>query len=176
MQRNLPYIKLRLPISIAGEFTMNTKIIVSFFAISSLLLASCAGQSLNKQTGGTALGGILGGIAGAQVGKGKGRTAATIIGAIAGALIGGSIGSSMDAMDLQQANQVLEEKPDGQKVAWTNPNTNNEYEVTPTKTYETNQGVCRDYETVAVIEGQRQVLYGKACRQPDGSWKSAGNN
>jgi surface antigen len=154
---------------------MNTKIIVSFFAISSLLLSSCVTPPPTKQTGGAVLGGVLGGIAGAQVGKGKGRTVATIVGALAGALLGGSIGSSMDAVDLQQANQALEERPDGQKVAWTNPNTNNEYEVTPTRTYETNQGVCRDYETVAMIEGQRQVLYGKACRQPDGSWKSVGN-
>lgn len=154
---------------------MKIKLIVTFFIISSLWLSSCAAPPPTKQTGGAVLGGVLGGIAGAQVGKGKGRTAATIIGALAGALIGGSIGTTMDAMDMQQANQALEERPDGQKVAWKNPNTNNEYEVTPTRTYETRDGVCRDYETVAVIEGQRQVLYGKACRQPDGSWKSVGN-
>ncbi|OQW92117.1 MAG: hypothetical protein BWK78_02630, partial [Thiotrichaceae bacterium IS1] len=32
-------------------------------------------------------------------------------------------------------------------------------------------GDCRDYETIAVIEGQRESLWGKACRQNDGFWK-----
>ncbi len=32
-------------------------------------------------------------------------------------------------------------------------------------------GPCREYDTVAEIDGRLQRLYGRACRQPDGSWK-----
>ncbi len=149
---------------------MNKPFIVSTLVIS-LFLSACAAPLPSKQTGGAVLGGVLGGIAGTQIGKGKGRTAAVIAGTLLGALIGGSVGATMDASDQLQANRTLETVPDGQPVAWTNPNTNAQYEVTPTKTYDTKMGTCREYQTVAMIEGQREVIYGKACRQPDGSWK-----
>ncbi|MDF1793160.1 MAG: hypothetical protein P1U88_14685 [Thalassobaculaceae bacterium] len=29
---------------------------------------------------------------------------------------------------------------------------------------------CREYQSTAVIGGQRQQIYGTACRNPDGSW------
>ncbi len=156
---------------------MNTKLIVSFFMMSSLLVSSCvAPTSPTKQTGGAVLGGVLGGALGSQVGGGKGRTAAIVAGTLIGALIGGAVGSTMDAMDQQQATRALESTPTGQTVAWKNPDTNAEYEVTPTKTYQKPEGGhCRDYETVAVIDGRREVLYGTACRQPDGSWQSVNN-
>jgi surface antigen len=72
-------------------------------------------------------------------------------------------------------NQVLAEKPDGEKVAWKNPNTGNEFEVTPTNTYKNRLGVCRDYEIVATIGGQREVSDNRTCRQPGGYWESVGN-
>ncbi|OQW92118.1 MAG: hypothetical protein BWK78_02640 [Thiotrichaceae bacterium IS1] len=84
---------------------------------------------------------------------------------------------SRDIMDYdqQQANHALEYKLVGQTFVWKNPYNNTGYEVTPTKTYETRQGPCREYEIVSIIEGQRSVFYGKACRQPDGSWKRGDN-
>ena len=30
---------------------------------------------------------------------------------------------------------------------------------------------CREYRTVATIDGRSERLYGTACRQPDGSWR-----
>jgi len=30
---------------------------------------------------------------------------------------------------------------------------------------------CHEYTGHAVIEGQRQTIYGHACRQPDGTWR-----
>jgi hypothetical protein len=32
---------------------------------------------------------------------------------------------------------------------------------------------CRDYSTVVVIDGTPQTTYGRACQQPDGSWRLA---
>ena len=30
---------------------------------------------------------------------------------------------------------------------------------------------CREFQQTLVVNGQEQPGYGKACRQPDGSWK-----
>ena len=32
-------------------------------------------------------------------------------------------------------------------------------------------GPCREYITTATVNGEQQQTYGRACRQPDGSWK-----
>jgi surface antigen len=154
---------------------MRTKIlsliIISFFTL--YLLAGCQ-SSTPKQDTGMVTGAVLGGILGSTVGKGRGKTAATIIGAIAGAYIGGSIGASMDQQDRYQANQALERYPDHQASAWRNPNTGNSYEVTPTSTYQDSSGThCREYTTEAYIGGQKETIYGTACRQPDGTWQAA---
>ena len=33
---------------------------------------------------------------------------------------------------------------------------------------------CREYSSVAVVAGIEQEIFGKACRQPDGSWRIMG--
>lgn len=33
---------------------------------------------------------------------------------------------------------------------------------------------CREYQTTVTIDGKPQKAYGKACRQPDGTWKEQG--
>jgi len=138
--------------------------------LSTLLITGC--QTTNKDTG-TVLGGIMGGLLGSQVGKGKGRTAAIIVGTIAGAYIGGSIGKNMDNGDRRRSQQALENNRANQTSSWQNPDSGNSYEVTPTRTYESTSGPCREYTTEAVIDGQRETVYGTACRQPDGSWQAA---
>ncbi|KPK40991.1 MAG: hypothetical protein AMJ69_00270 [Gammaproteobacteria bacterium SG8_47] len=54
---------------------------------------------------------------------------------------------------------------------WRNPDTGNGYTVTPTKTYETAAGPCREYTIDAIIGGSTEKIYGTAGRQADGSWK-----
>ncbi|ALG66914.1 RT0821/Lpp0805 family surface protein [Beggiatoa leptomitoformis] len=147
--------------------------VISLFVVISIFTIGCA-EGPSKQTMGAAVGGVLGGIGGSQIGGGKGKTTAIIAGTLLGAIIGGSIGQSMDTTDRQQAYNTLENVPDNQAVAWKNPNTTSQYTVTPTSTYTGSSGnPCRDYSTVAVINGQRETIYGTACRQPDGSWKSS---
>jgi surface antigen len=146
-------------------------IVVTFFSLS--LIAGCTSNSPKRDTGVVA-GAVVGGLLGSTIGHGRGRTAATIIGALAGAYIGGSIGQSMDEQDRYQANQALETYPDNQPSSWQNPNTGNSYTVTPTATYDNAGGApCREYTTQAVIGGKQETVYGKACRQPDGSWQAA---
>ncbi|MGA7799575.1 MAG: RT0821/Lpp0805 family surface protein [Gammaproteobacteria bacterium] len=129
----------------------------------------------NRAAVGTVVGGALGGVLGSQVGKGDGRTAATIAGTLAGMLLGHSIGRSMDQADQYCTGQALEYTPDGQSVQWHNPDTDERYRVTPTRTYQNQDGrYCRQYVTEGDIAGKVQQIHGAACRQPDGSWHLAG--
>jgi surface antigen len=125
----------------------------------------------NRDVIGAVIGGVAGGAIGAQMGKGSERTVATIGGTIAGVLIGGAIGRSMDQADQACIAQTLEQAPSRHAVAWHNPD-GGHYRVVPLEGYEDGQGrICRDYRTIATIEGRQHQLYGKACRQPDGTWQ-----
>ncbi|MEN9847630.1 MAG: hypothetical protein RL368_370 [Pseudomonadota bacterium] len=152
---------------------MNFKM-VSGIVLSSLLVTACApGMGPSNSATGAVLGGIAGGALGSNVGGGRGKIVATIVGALAGAALGGAIGNSMDETDRQRTASSLETARDQQPVAWTNPNTNSQYTVTPTNTYQTSAGqYCRDYSMKAVVDGKRETVYGKACRQPDGTWRT----
>lgn len=121
---------------------------------------------------GRALGGITGAVVGTQVGKGGGKIAAVVGGTIIGVLIGGHIGRSMDDIDQNCIGQVLEHAQPNQPIAWNNPQSGGQYQVTPQQPYNDQQGrYCREYQTTATVGGQPQQTYGKACRQPDGSWQ-----
>jgi len=128
--------------------------------------------SCNREVVGGLLGAAAGGYLGSQIGSGSGRTAAVIGGTILGVLVGGNIGRSMDRIDQNCVGQALERAQTGQPVAWQNPDNGRQYQVTPTRTFEQNGGqYCREYQTKIIIDGRTQDGYGKACRQPDGSWK-----
>lgn len=138
--------------------------------LAALTVTSC-GTYGPKEGAGSVIGGVLGGVLGAQVGEGHGRTVAIIAGALAGAAIGGSVGKHMDEGDRQKVAQTLEGVRTGVPVAWSNPDSGVRYAVTPTRTYETPAGPCREFTTEALIGGKRETVYGTACRQPGGSWK-----
>ncbi len=126
----------------------------------------------NRDLLGGALGAAAGAALGTQVGKGSGKTAAIVGGAILGALVGGSLGRAMDQVDQNCVGQALERAEDGQTIVWNNPQTGTRYQLTPTNIYKDRQNrYCREYITRGTIDGKEQQLYGKACRQPDGSWE-----
>jgi len=153
---------------------MNQRI-VFHSAMAGALIASLSvlPGCVTKEGAGAAIGGALGGIGGAQIGEGTGRTAAIIAGTLAGALVGGAIGKTMDQSDVRRTQYTLESTPTGQTAAWTNPDTGSQYQVTPMRTYQSTTGsACREYSTVAIVDGRKETLYGTACRQPDGSWKA----
>ncbi len=134
-------------------------------------LMGCAASGGPNETSGTIIGGVLGGALGSQVGGGTGRTAATVIGALIGANIGANVGRSMDGNDRARTAQAFETAPTGQPTQWVNPDTRNQYTVTPTRTYETAGAPCREYTMQAVVGGRPDNVYGTACRQADGSWR-----
>ena len=144
------------------------KLIVTTLSLS-VFLASCT-QVTNEGVG-TLGGGVVGGLLGSQFGGGSGKVAAAAGGALLGAFLGGKIGQYMDRQDRMEMQRALESAPTGKSVNWSNPDNGNQYSVQPTKTYYANEQPCREYTTRAVISGKNQQIYGKACRQKDGSWQ-----
>jgi len=142
---------------------------ISLLLLTAVLAAGC--QTPTKQQTGAVIGGIAGGILGNQIGSGSGRTAAVIGGTLIGTMVGGSIGADMDRNDRYHTQQTLEYAPTNQSSTWVNPDNGTQYRVTPTYTYESAAGPCREYETEALIGGRKEVVYGQACRQADGSWQ-----
>lgn len=143
------------------------KLLTVVLVSSLVILGGC-----NKQQIGTGTGAALGGLLGSTIGGGKGKLIATAAGTLAGAMVGGSIGASMDELDLMRTNRTLESTRTGSTSSWQNPDSGAQYAVTPTQTYETASGPCREYRTNATIDGRRETVYGTACRQNDGRWQT----
>ena len=148
---------------------MTSYLRTAVIALAGCLLIACT-TAPSKQDQGVIIGAIAGGILGHQVGGGSGKVLATIVGTAAGAAIGGSIGRDMDETDRLHTTAALENVRTGVPSSWVNPDTGYEYVVTPTQTYESDTGPCREYTLDAKIGGQTEQVYGTACRQADGSW------
>ena len=146
---------------------MKTKISVVFSLATLLFFTGC---NPTKQDIGTVVGAGSGAFIGSQIGGGTGKLAAVAIGTLLGGYIGGSIGQNMDELDQYKTQVALETSPTGSTMAWNNPDSDIDYSVTPTKTYESTSGPCRDYTTEAVIDGRAEIIHGTACRGDDGSW------
>lgn len=138
-------------------------------------MAACTGNEGAKQQGGTLVGAGLGALLGSQIGGGRGQLAAVAIGALAGAFLGGEVGKSLDNADraaMQRTTQsALETGTSGQAVAWRNPDSGHHGSVTPQPAYQQNGQVCREYQQTVTIDGRSERVFGRACRQSDGSWK-----
>lgn len=96
-------------------------------------------------------GALVGGTAGAVLGSEIGGTTGTLLGAAGGALLGREIGES---------------------TAWTNPDTGERYEVTPTETFSRDGRPCREFRMD--VEGEDEEVTGVACRTASGDWEIAG--
>ena len=144
--------------------------------ISVTLIFAMGCASTTKQQEGAVIGTVIGGVLGAELGNDKRSSGRKNVSILAGALIGGLIGSSigqyMDDVDRMKTGRALENSPTGVSSSWVNPDTSNRYIVTPTKTYEQDVGPCREYTMQAIIGGKQETVYGTACRQADGSWKT----
>jgi surface antigen len=142
-------------------------------AVAVAALAACETPPTKQQTG-AVTGAVVGGVVGSTIGGGTGRTVAIVAGTVAGALFGSHIGKRMDEADRLKAAQALENSPSGERSTWKNPDTGTEYTMTPTRTYQTGTGPCRDFTVDAKIDGKPEKVQGSACRQADGTWKTTG--
>jgi surface antigen len=135
---------------------------------------------VNNTTGGTLLGAGLGGLVGSQFGHGAGKGVMTMAGVLAGGLLGHSVGTRLDRADRQAVSRTtqtaLETGQPDQPLPWRNPQSGHSGNVVPGQYYQTAQGqYCREFQQTVTIGGQSQQGYGKACRQPDGTWKVVDN-
>lgn len=136
-----------------------------------VLLAALTGcVPFNNESAGMLAGGVAGGLLGSQIGSGSGQVAAAATGAFLGAVLGGRIGQYMDKQDQLAVQRALENSPTGKSVSWKNPDSGNQYRVTPTRTYYHDEQPCREYTTYATIGNKTEQIHGKACRKPDGTW------
>lgn len=146
---------------------MKKLILTGMLAVVGLQLAGCTPG--NNTTGATAAGAVAGGLLGKAV---FGNSTAGIIGgALLGGIVGNQVGNYMDRQDEANMQRAVSNVPVGQQAQWTNKN-GAQYTVRPVKNYtSSSHRYCREYQTTVTVEGKTQQAYGKACRQPDGSWK-----
>ena len=150
------------------------------------LLSGCAAnvqtnstQQGPKESAGAISGMIIGGaLANDMAGSSKNKSLATVLGAFVGGVIGQNIGAQLDERDRLLAgeayNTALEYNATDKAAEWRNPDTGNYGRVIPVATYRQNGRYCREFTQEIFIGGEKQTGYGRACRQPDGSWEIIG--
>ena len=131
-----------------------------------LLLSSCATKGQTGAVGGAAAGAVIGQAVGHNTG-------ATLIGAAVGGMLGYIVGNEMDKYDREQLNHVYDRGVSNQRSSWVNPDSGNQYTVTPQSAYQnpSNNRVCRRAEIEAVIKSKPERTYSTACRNSAGSWE-----
>ena len=136
------------------------------------LLGGCA----TKMQTGTAIGALTGGALAYGLGQdSQNKELWTVLGISLGAMVGSNIGQQLDERDRilmgQTFNHTMEKAPINATGQWQNPDTGHGGSVTPTRTFETQTGPCREFTQTVSIGGKTEEAYGTACRQADGSWK-----
>jgi surface antigen len=147
-------------------------------AIASPAAAQCT-DGVSKSTIGTLAGAAGGGLVGSQFGKGSGKTAMTIAGVLGGGVLGNQLGQRLDAEDCAQARasarsartqRAMESAPAaGRNVSWRNPDAAGAGR--PTWRDPATGRTCQEVESTAIIRGERQIVNGTACLDPDGVWR-----
>jgi len=143
-----------------------------------LALAGCAREGGRGPSTGEVIGSVTGAVVGGVVGNelGGGSRIATGAGSAIGALIGREIGAELSRRSQQRmartTQDTLENNETGETSRWDNPDAEEKGAVTPTETYQRDDGrYCREFQQTVVIGGETKQAHGTACRQPDGSWK-----
>ena len=135
--------------------------------ISTLPLAGCA----TKAQTGAGVGALGGALVGSLAGRSKHRERNAAIGALIGGLIGYAVGNEMDKYDRARLNNTFERTPSYQTTTWVNPDTGNQYAVTPRPASRVNGRPCREAEIRGIINGRPETIMTTACRQSDGRWE-----
>ncbi|MFQ5329307.1 MAG: RT0821/Lpp0805 family surface protein [Thermodesulfobacteriota bacterium] len=133
-----------------------------------LVVSGCS----TKAESGAAIGALAGAAIGSQFGPSSNRAESAIIGAFLGALAGSIIGNEMDKKDQEQLSQVYESGRSNATTSWVNPDTGNQYNVTPKPAYSGKRGrPCREARIDAVVNGKPEKVVTTACRAEDGMWE-----
>lgn len=152
---------------------MIRKSVIAVFA-ASILLTACQTDSWGGgETVGTLGGAAGGGLIGSAITRGS--PAGTLAGVLLGGFVGNQLGGMVDDNDRRRmatAEQRAYTAPVGQQITWNNPQNGNSGTITPTRDgYASNGAYCREFQQTITVGGRQQQGYGKACQQPDGSWR-----
>jgi hypothetical protein len=74
------------------------------------------------------------------------------------------------AKDKAGAADGTRKTPTAAQGAWAEPSMTSKGKVEKSNTSAT-AGPCREFQQDIVIDGRKEKAHGRACRQPDGSWK-----
>jgi surface antigen len=144
-------------------------------AMAGLVLAGCSQDSGPKETSGAIIGGVAGSLIGNTIGHGNGRAAATILGAALGAVVGSKVGRSLDDEDRNYAyGAATRSFTSGRVVNWENPASGHHGRFRPQRSYQGDDGLCREFDHTIWVDGEPDVIEGTACQTPDGRWRVVG--
>jgi surface antigen len=133
-----------------------------------LVVSGCS----TKAESGAGIGALAGAAIGSQFGPASNRAESAIIGAFLGAIVGSIIGGEMDRKDQEQLSQVYESGRSHATTSWVNPDTGNQYGVTPKPAYTGQRGrPCREARIDAIVNGKPETVVTTACRAEDGMWE-----
>ena len=139
---------------------MKSGLIVAAAAL--LALAGCAHET-------QPVGGSVGAISGSGAPAGGGGSLR--VGATAGDEARALVDQQMNEKDRMHMLQVLEFNRAGAASSWTNTASNKAYTITPEESYNSGQGVCRDFSATVNAAGNLEQSQGTACRLPNGGWE-----
>jgi surface antigen len=146
-----------------------------------LLCAACTPGGKRLSTGetlGLAGGTIVGSLIGAQFGAGWGQALSTVGAASLGGVVGYSVGHRYDPSDVRAFHAsifwALDRSRDGELSAWSNPATGVAGTITPTKTFQAEDGrTCRTYYATVDTGDASDARTATACRDVAGVWDLA---
>ena len=143
------------------------------FLVACALATGCVGSGPKAQGGG-----LIGAAGGGLLAAAAGGGAAAVIGSmLLGGLAGSAIGDSLDQRDREiaalAAQRSLESARANTTTDWSNPDSGNSGSITPTRTFQNAGGqYCREYQQEVTVGGKREQLFGTACREADGNWRT----
>ena len=148
---------------------MKGMILMMCAVLGCLILVSGCGSKAQQ---GSVAGGLTGALIGSHLGPDddQHRMENALIGAGIGALFGYAVGNELDKYDRAQIGNTLEYTPSHQTRSWVNPDTNNRFQATPQPAYHSQGRVCRNVYIDAWIDGQKEKVRARACRQGNGQW------
>lgn len=140
-----------------------------------IVVVLCLGMTVsgcaNKAQTGSGVGALGGGLLGSLLGPSKNEEQNALIGATIGGVFGYMLGNEMDKADQKWVNQTYEYNRDHQTSRWVNPNSGNQYAVTPRFTTVRGGRYCRQAEIQSIIDGRQEIVVKMACRRADGRWE-----
>lgn len=144
-------------------------------AIGLTACASDPGQrDANKNAGAVVAGGVVGGLVGNMFGGGTGKVLMTAAGAVAGGFVGDKLYKrhAKSEYEKQAAQQALNNGASGQKIAWTDPRTQESGYFVALNTQRMTDGrVCRDFRRGLTVGGEEvDQTTGTACKKSNGEW------